>query len=385
MEKIATGGFSLNIDGVDVEVFSGEGDLENTVKELSLKEQDLQRLLKELDVDSVQSAESMAELYRQKLQDKDNAEKLYRSELDGKSEDALKSELKELGDLDKVRSLDEISDDLVEKQTELNGLSKEADEAEEKLEKWKETYKSVDDVILELADLSKSIKDISGEIEELPELPEGFESADEFIEKVDALDQDIRELDGKISNQKIEKANLEKDAPDTSSEELEKMLEEAEDDFERIHQEAETLANVRERTIELLKSMDANTYSGLEESFLKWLQQMVGNRFDAIQMNGDLPATFQTDDGRPLTYEILSHGTKDIVALSWRFALTDHFLQDQAGFIVLDDPMVDMDPDRREKASEAIEEFAGKQQVLVMTCHPEHGEMLKKNKELIKV
>ena len=155
------------------------------------------------------------------------------------------------------------------------------------------------------------------------------------------------------------------------------MLEEAEADFDRIYHEAETLAKVRERTFELLESMDTNTYRGLEESFLKWLHQMAGNRFDAIQMNGDLPQTFQTDDGRPLTYEILSHGTKDIVALAWRFALTEYFLKDQTGFIVLDDPMVDMDPKRRKMASEAIEEFAKKQQVLVMTCHPEHGEMLK--------
>ncbi|MDZ7758090.1 hypothetical protein [Rhodohalobacter sp.] len=376
IEKTASGGFSLNIDGVNVEVFSGEGDLENTVKELSSKEKELQKLLKKLDVDSVQSAESFAEIYRQKKSDLESAEKLYNSELDGKSEDALKKELEELGDLDKVRSLDEISDDLVDAQTDLNSLSREADEAGEKLEKWKETYESVEDVILELADQSKSIKDISAEIEQLPELPEGFESADEFIEKVEALDQDIRALEAKISNQKIEKANLEKEAPDTSSEELEKMLEEAETDFERIYHEAETLAKVRERTFDLLESMDANTYSGLEESFLKWLQQMAGNRFDAIQMNGDLPQTFQTDDGRPLTYEILSHGTKDIVALAWRFALTEYFLKDQTGFIVLDDPMVDMDPKRRKMASEAIEEFAKKQQVLVMTCHPEHGEML---------
>ena len=152
-------------------------------------------MLTKLDVDSVQSAESFAELYRQKKSDLESAEKLYNSELDGKSEDALKKELEELGDFDKVRSLEEISDDLVNAQTEMNSLSREADEAGEKLEKWKETYESVEDVILELADQSKSIKDISAEIEQLPELPEGFESADEFIEKVEALDQDIRDLE----------------------------------------------------------------------------------------------------------------------------------------------------------------------------------------------
>ena len=103
-------------------MFSGEGDLENTVKELSSKEKELQALLTNLDVDSVQSAESFAELYRQKKSDIESAEKLYNSELDGKSEDALKKELEELGDLDKVRSLDDISDDLVNAQTDLNSL-----------------------------------------------------------------------------------------------------------------------------------------------------------------------------------------------------------------------------------------------------------------------
>ena len=43
IEKTASGGFSLNIDGVNVEVFSGEGDLENTVKELSSKEKEFRR------------------------------------------------------------------------------------------------------------------------------------------------------------------------------------------------------------------------------------------------------------------------------------------------------------------------------------------------------
>jgi len=75
---------------------------------------------------------------------------------------------------------------------------------------------------------------------------------------------------------------------------------------------------------------------------------------------------------------------EDTVALAWRFALTEHFLQEQSGFIILDDPMVDMDPDRRELASKAIEEFAKEQQVLMMTCHPEHQQYLK-SQNLVKL
>jgi exonuclease SbcC len=372
IEKTVSGGFTLKTGELDLQVVSGEGNLEQVIEDYKLKKEELYAALQKLEVESVQDAESFATLYQQIQQKLQQAEKLYKSELGEDGIRDLKESLKEFGDLKQISSSEDITNDLVDARTDLQSLTKEANEAGEKLEKWKEDYESVEDVILDLADQSKSIKDITGEIEQLPELPKGFETAEEFIEKVEALDQDIRGLDAKISNQKIDKANLEKDAPDTSSEELEKMLDEAETDFDRIHHEAETLAKVRERTYDLLESMDANTYRGLEESFMKWLQVMAGNRFNAIQMNGDLPQTFQTDDGRPLTYEILSHGTKDIVALAWRFALTEYFLKDQIGFIVLDDPMVDMDPVRREMASEAIEEFAKKQQVLVMTCHPEH-------------
>ncbi len=377
IEKKASGGFTLSMDGVKIDVFSGEGDLEEVVKSVSEKEKELKNQFEKLGVDSLQSAESLAELFRQKKQEMNKAESLYENELGDEDPEALKSELKELGDLDHVRSVSEISDDLVNARTAFEGLKKDAEAAQDQIAEWQKDYESVEDVIMELAETSKLMKDVKAEIEKLPELPTGFDSADVFIEKVESLDREIRDLEQKINEKKIEKANLEKDAPDTSSEELQKMKEEAESEFERIRKEGETLARVRERTKSLLASMDTNTYSGLEKSFLSWLQQMVGNRFETIELDRDLPSSFKTDDGRPLTYNLLSHGTKDIVALAWRFALTEHFLQDQSGFIILDDPMVDMDPDRRELASKAIEEFAKEHQVLVMTCHPEHGEMFK--------
>lgn len=376
IEKKASGGFTLSMDGVKIDVFSGEGDLEKVVKSVAVKEEQLQSQLDKLKVDSLQSAESLAELYRQKQQELSNAKSLYESELDNNDIESLKSELQELGNLEDVRAFDVINQDLVDAQTDLRSLTKDAEAAEEQLAKWRKEFETVDDVIMELAETSKLMKDLTAEIEKLPDLPDGFDSAEEFIDKVESLDHEIRDLSQRISDQKIDKANLEKDAPDISSEELEKMMEEAESEFERIHKEGETLARVRERTKSLLESLDANTYSGLEKSFMGWLQQMTGTRFDKIEMEGDLPSTFTTDDGRPLTYSLLSHGTKDIVALAWRFALTEHFLQDHSGFIILDDPMVDMDPERRALASKAIEEFAGKHQVLVMTCHPEHGKQL---------
>ncbi|MEX2409783.1 MAG: AAA family ATPase [Candidatus Paceibacterota bacterium] len=385
VEKTASGGFILQSDGLRVEVFSGEGNLENTIKDVEKKEGEFKKLLMKLDVDSLQSAESFAELYKQKMQEVKNAENLYNSELSEDKLEDLKTDLKNYGDLEGVRSIEEINKELIDTKTKLNGLNEQAREAEKKLKEWKEKYDDLDSVLVKMGDTSSDIKRVEKELKDLPDLPEGYETPEEFIEKVESLGEEIKHLDGQINDLKIEKAGMEGGAPETSSEELVKMLEDAEMEFERIHQEAETLANVRERSWEMLESLDSETYSGLETSFTGWLNKMTGNRFASVQLNEDLPQIFNTNDDRPLTYNLLSHGTKDTVALAWRFALTEHFLKEQSGFIILDDPMVDMDPERRKLASEAIEEFAKEQQVLVLTCHPEHVSLIKKKSSIVEL
>lgn len=386
IEKTVSGGFALKSDGLKLEVFSGEGDLEQVIKNLREQEKEFTSELKKLEVESVQEAESFATLYQQKQLNVTQAEKLLNSELgDHQSLEELQKELKSYGDLSKVRSFEEINEDLVVAKTELNRISEQAEEAENQLKEWKKTYTSVDDVLLELADLSRSIQDLNKELDELPDLPEGFESPESFIEKVEYLDQEIRELDGKITEKKLEKAQLEGEAPDTSSEELEKMQGEAESDFERVNREGETLARVREKALEFLDSMDAETYKDLESSFLNWMSMIIGDRIKAVEMDDDLPVLFKTNDERPLTYELLSHGTKDVVALAWRFALTEHFLQDHAGFIILDDPMVDIDPKRRKGVVKSIKKFSEQYQTIVMTCHPDHAEELVGNKDAVQI
>lgn len=43
------------------------------------------------------------------------------------------------------------------------------------------------------------------------------------------------------------------------------------------------------------------------------------------------------------------------------------------GFLVLDDPFTDMDPNRRRAAERCLVEFAKLRQVLFFTCHPNHA------------
>lgn len=376
IEKTASGGFTLKTDDLNIKVFSGKGDLEQTVKELESKKKELTGYLEELDVDSLQGAESYAELYRQKQNALEQAQKSYENELGDRSLEELKEELASYGDLSEVRSSDEITEDMVEARTVLNQLKQEAEEAENQLKEWKQKYDSYDEVSIALGDTSSSIRDFKKELKDLPALPEEYDSTEEFITDVNRLDQRIQELKEQLFEKKQQRTELEANAPDTSSEEVEKLLEDAEMQFEQITDLAETLAKVREKAIDLIESMDSDTYKGLEASFIKWLNQMIGDRFAAIDMDNDIPAAFKTDKAAELTYNLLSHGTKDTVALAWRFALCEKFLADGNGFIILDDPMVDIDPGRRKDVVKAINEFSNQYQTIVMTCHPDHAREL---------
>ena len=50
-----------------------------------------------------------------------------------------------------------------------------------------------------------------------------------------------------------------------------------------------------------------------------------------------------------------------------------------SGFLVMDDPLVNVDPARQEKAAELMKEHAFNKQVLIFTCHSMHAELLDGN------
>ena len=81
-------------------------------------------------------------------------------------------------------------------------------------------------------------------------------------------------------------------------------------------------------------------------------------------------------DGRSLPYDLLSAGTKDLFALAIRLAMAEFFLGGMEGFLVLDDPLVDLDPDRQRQAAAVLTEFSKKHQLVIFTCHPTHAQLL---------
>ena len=79
---------------------------------------------------------------------------------------------------------------------------------------------------------------------------------------------------------------------------------------------------------------------------------------------------------KTMAYDLLSTGTQDVLAIALRLAFAREFLGEEKSFIMLDDPLVDLDPERQARTSEVIQSFSKDHQVILFTCHPSHAEQL---------
>lgn len=114
----------------------------------------------------------------------------------------------------------------------------------------------------------------------------------------------------------------------------------------------------------------------LEENFRKRVKELSENTTDSatakllegIVFDADLQMK-ATVYGKEKELGFLSAGTQDLIFLCMRFALVDTLFDMEQPFLVLDDPFVNLDKDKIERALSVLERAAGKYQILYFTCH----------------
>jgi uncharacterized protein YhaN len=104
------------------------------------------------------------------------------------------------------------------------------------------------------------------------------------------------------------------------------------------------------------------------------LEPRLGEYSNAV-VDDDL-AIRVTHGGRedPVAVEELSRGTQDQVYLAARLALSDLVFHDARPPILMDDPFVTFDPQRRQAALELCRELAADRQIILFTCHEGYAE-----------
>jgi uncharacterized protein YhaN len=114
----------------------------------------------------------------------------------------------------------------------------------------------------------------------------------------------------------------------------------------------------------------------MREELGRLISSTTAGRYREVELAGSLPRGLVPRDGVALDWERLSAGTRDLLALALRLVMASRFLGSSRGFVMMDDPLVEMDPTRQAAAASAMRAFATDRQLVVFTCHPAHAELL---------
>jgi len=360
----------------DLEVKSGEVEYDKILREYEKLNLDIESLLKKFNVQSLEEAESINATYETELARLKNAQTNLKEELGKDTYEELAETIKIIQVKKPERELGTILSDLAETKAEIKGFKDELSKVREKLGDFVKEYGDHHKLLERLAEVAGSRKQKQNELDKLKLLPTEVENVDEFIRKYEEMESSLKwmtEEHHKLIQQRIQ---LEAKSPDRSVEEFERDLAEAEEKFNAELKKGMAIARIKKVTEELLGEMDEGTYSVLEQDVAELMQKMTGGRYEEVEMEESVPSGFRRKDGVVMPYENLSTGTKDVLGIALRLAITKRFLEEKEGFIIMDDPLVDLDPDRQSKAADAIKDFAENKQLILLTCHPAHAKIL---------
>ena len=199
-----------------------------------------------------------------------------------------------------------------------------------------------------------------------------FENLEEIKQTEEEIKQEIEN-----NNNEIDKIVDEKNQIKNQIEVLENKIDDneyLEGDILSLKEEIEVLEEkykILKRTEELLKQ-SKETFSS---SYLK--SMIIGfNRYLSIINSNELKTAVDTSlnvkievNGSQKEIKTFSAGYKDLIYICMRFSLVDALFNQETPFVVLDDPFVNLDESKTEKALEIMNEFAKKYQVIYFSCN----------------
>lgn len=129
----------------------------------------------------------------------------------------------------------------------------------------------------------------------------------------------------------------------------------------------ETLAGLREVRDRILKNAQAK----LEPRLGTYLDPLTQGRYNCAFVDEDLQISISLNlkSERRVSMEDLSSGTRDQVYLAARLALCDLIFQEARPPLLMDDPFIKFDPDRKEAALRVCKEISADRQIILFTCH----------------
>lgn len=384
---ISAGEFDINetveitVPGVMSMTIAAKGvDVENVKRQLDENNKEREVLLSKCKVKDLDELRTKREEYTEAYHNLSVAQKDYDNLIEGI-------------DLDK---LDEDYEHHKEKSSELEGLDKKIKElcGSESIDSYEAMLKQkcnsiegeydaeapVDCMKKKLEEAEDKLAEIDsqqGDVENIPKKYRDIEDAKVYKE---TLNSNIEDATNQIEEAKEALSEHEKELGDVAPEDLRTQIDDATIEFHKLKDDCERWNHI----LAVLKATRENmagesTMSDVQDRFAEYLSVITDGRINLKSMDENMDVNIQSGNNH-MTYEILSEGTKDTIALAFRLAILEHLFPDGGGLVVFDDPFTEMDENRTEQACKLVQKFADAgNQVIFVTCDNKYKNMLSGN------
>jgi exonuclease SbcC len=378
IQATAKGYAKVETDDFDFEIKLKDFDVEKIREEYVKLKSDYAGILEKFGVKDVDEAREIATKRNKLSVEIVNKKNEIQIVLGEDTIDALEKRLVDIGNVNVTRSIDEIRREKMELDNKKITILADIKNIESTLKEWENKYKSLDELFNRLVDVMSEIKMLDKELDKLKPLPEGFTSVMEFNEYLNDIKEKEQNLFGERGKLQQQYYTIELELQNKkSSKDLEEEIRIYEENYKNYLKKAKNLIKLKELIDDTLNDINNNTFAPIVDSFNKYLAHITGDKYKVKDFKESLEFEIGNDTSN-LSIDLLSTGTYDTVALALKFALIENMFDNET-FIVLDDCLVDLDEDRKQKAAELIKEFAKKHQVIFTTCSMDTANLLEGN------
>lgn len=375
MELDVPGKFGFETEYFSLNVVSGNEDIQLLSEQISDSEKGLDLIFKKYKIKELVNLNMLAEVEKVKKIDIEQKKSSLKTFLGKDDIDILKKETETVKSLPSVRETGVLRIELERKNSEYAKLEVAQKNDQEALEKYVLQYETLEKLNETLLDKSTDKRELEKQINNLKPLPEGVTSADDFVKDFDIKKSQFLLLKNQLSDLILKKTTAEKEEPAKTSQELNQEITLHQKEFARANLEGLAYKKILDNLNEILKAESDSVFNPYYDKTKKYFAELTGGKYTSIDMDSIVPSGV-SDGTITLKPDMLSQGTKDSLALALRLSMAEYYLEGSDGFIVMDDPLTDMDPVRQKHAADCIKKFAENKQVILFTCHESHDKIL---------
>jgi chromosome segregation ATPase len=350
-------------------------DLESVKAAIKEAEEIIKALYEKYHVSSLDELQNLSDTYQSSWKRTEDFERELQKIIGEKSWEDLEAENKNVPE--SIESVKEI-DLQIRALCGLESVDRFIGKKEAILSEYEKKYGSMEELqkMMEFAKNEKN--DSQKQLESLGKVPEKF-AAIQNPETHDSLLQGrIADCEREMNQHNELLRTAERNLGEKSAEEYSEELQQKEAELEARKTEYQHWKNIYDVFLRLKEKTAANPTEDIEEKFREYLALISDGGLTLHSIDEKLSVKLASGN-RELTYDILSDGTKDTIALAFRLAMLEHLYPDGDGLAVFDDPFTDMDPKRVEQSCKLVQKFAKNNQVIFITCDEKYRDFLEGN------